>query len=191
MSRRRKQQLAAGAAVVLAIVLAAVLASGGNGGSGHSISVPAAQIPAGTTDPHAQDRTQIIALALAYQQALGQANGANPCNYFDPQSRVWVNTIAKHRYLSPISCATAAQENDVGGGLANLNPPGIDPATLQFGQPSQHVRCVDQYSPPVSLPASQRGLSWAIAEWAGTNGLQVTFVKENGRWWIDLLLCHD
>src|ERR1035441_9359888 len=124
MSRRRKQQLAAGAAVVLAIVLAAVLASGGNGGSGHSISVPAAQIPAGTTDPHAQDRTKIIALA--------HANGANPCNYFDPQSRVWVNTIAKHRYLSPISCATAAQENDVGGGLANLNPPGIDPATLQF-----------------------------------------------------------
>ena len=76
------------------------------------------------------------------------------------------------------------------GGLADLNPPGIDPTTLQFGQPTQQVRCVDQYSPPVSLPASQHGLSWAIAEWAGANGLQVTFVKENSRWWIDLLLCH-
>jgi hypothetical protein len=192
MSRRRKQLLAAaGGALVLVVVLVAVLAAGGSNGSRHSISVPAAQIPAGSTDPHAQDRTQITALALAYQQALGQANGANPCNYFDPQSRAWVNAIAKHRYLSPISCATAAQENDVGGGLANLNPPGIDPATLQFGQPSEHVRCVDQYSPPVSLPASQHGLPWAIAGWAGTNGLQVTFVKENGRWWIDLLLCHD
>ena len=110
MSRRRKQHLAAagGAALVLTIVLVAVLANGSNSGSSHSISVPNTQIPAGTTDPHAQDRRQITALALAYQQALGQANGANPCNYLDPQSLARVNTIAKHRYLSPISCATAA-----------------------------------------------------------------------------------
>lgn len=192
MSRRRKQQLAAAGAgaLVLTVVLVAVLAGGGNSGSSHSISVPSAQIPAGATDPHAQDRKQIAALALAYQQALGQPNGADPCNYFDPQSRAWVNTIAKHRYASPESCAAAAQEGDVGGGLANLYPPGIDPTTLQFGSASQRVRCVDQYSPPVSLPASQRGLSWAIAGWAGANGNQVTFVKENSRWWIDLLLCH-
>jgi len=192
MSRRRKQLLAAaGGALILAVLLVAVLAGGGSNGNSQSVSVPTAQLPTGTSDPHAQDRKEITALAIAYQQALGQASGADPCNYFDPQSRAWVNTIAKHRYLSPISCATAAQENDVGGGLADLNPPGIDPATLQFGQPDQRVRCVDQYSRPVGLPPSQRGLSWAIAEWAGTNGLQVTFVKENGRWWIDLLLCHD
>ena len=90
MSRRRKQQLAAGGAarLVLAIVLVAVLAGGGNSGSSHSISVPAAQIPAGTTDPHAQDRRQITALALAYQQALDRP-AAHPCSYFDPQSRAY------------------------------------------------------------------------------------------------------
>jgi hypothetical protein len=192
MSRRRKQLLAAAAGVgglVLAIVLAAVLGAGG----GHSISVPTAQIPAQATDPHARDRTQITALALAYQKALTQNTNADPCNYLDPQSRAWVNTIAKHRYLSPESCAAGVREGDVDGVVASANdyPPGIDPTTIQFGQPNQQVRCVDQYSPPVSLPASQRGLSWAIAGWAGANGLQVTFVNENGRWWIDLLLCHD
>lgn len=193
MSRRHKQLLAAaGGALVLVLVLVAVLAAGGNSGSGHSISVPAAQIPAQATDPHAQDRAQITALALAYQKALTQNTNADPCNYLDPQSRAWVNTIAKHRYLSPESCAAGVREGDVDGVVASANdyPPGIDPTTIQFGQPNQQARCVDQYSPPVSLPVSQRGLSWAIAGWAGANGLQVTFVKENGRWWIDLLLCH-
>ena len=188
MSRRRKQQLAAGGAVVLAIVLAAVLASGGNGGSGHSISVPAAQIPAGTTDPHAQDRTQITALALAYQQALGQTTNTDPCNYLDPQSRVSVTNRARRAYAGgPEPCAVAANElSDYAGGQ---RPPGIDPSTLQFGVPSQQLRC-DPYSAPVSLPASQHGLSWATAGWAGGVGGQVTFVKEDNRWWIDLLLCH-
>jgi hypothetical protein len=190
MSRRRKQQLAAaGGALVLVVVLVAVLAGGGSSDSSHSISVPGAQIPAGTTDPHAQDRRQIMALALAYQQALNQETPADPCSYLDPQSRARVNTIAKHRYLSPISCAGAAGENDISGGVATLYPPGINPATIQFGLPSQQVRCLP-YSPPVGLPASQHGLSWAIAGWAGANGNQVTFVRENGRWWIDVLLCH-
>ena len=77
MSRRRKQLLAAaGGALILAVVLVAVLAGGGNSGSGHSVSVPAAQLPTGTSDPHAQDRKQITALALAYQKALAQANAA-------------------------------------------------------------------------------------------------------------------
>ena len=188
MSRRRKQLIAAavGGGVLLAILLAVVLASGGSNGSGHSSTVPAS-----TTKSHAQDRAQITALALAYQNALTQKTSADPCNYFDPQSRAWVNTIAKHRYVSPISCATAAREGDVAGAVASGNdyPPGIDTTTIQFGQPNQQVRC-GLYSPPVSLPASQQGLSWAIAGWAGANGNQVAVIKENGRWWIDVLLCH-
>jgi len=191
MSRRRKQLLAAagGGGLVLAIVLVAVLASGGNSGSSHSISVPNAQIPAGTTDPHAQDRRQITALALAYQQALGQANGANPCNYLDPQSLAFATTQATHGYAGgPEPCAFAA--NQLSGGAGGLSPSGIDPSTIQFGLPSQQVRC-DPYSAPVSPPASQHGLPWAIAGWAGANGNQVAVVKENNRWWIDLLLCHD
>jgi hypothetical protein len=192
MSRRRKQLLAAaGGALILAVLLVAVLAGGGSNGSGQSVSVPTAQLPTGTSDPHAQDRKQITALAIAYQNALTQKTSADPCNYFDPQSRAWVNTIAKHRYVSPISCATAAREGDVAGGVASGNdyPPGIDPTTIQFGHPNQQVRC-GLYSPPVSLPASQQGLSWAIAGWAGANGNQVAVIKENGRWWIDVLLCH-
>ena len=189
MSRRRKQLLAAaGGALVLVVVLVAVLAGGGSNGSSHSISVPAAQIPAGSTDPHAQDRTQITALALAYQQALGQANGANPCNYLDPQSRAFAITKARHGYAGgPEPCAFAA--NQLSAYAGGLSPSGVDPSTIQFGLPSQQLRC-DPYSPPVSLPASQHGLSWAIAGWAGANGNQVAVVKENGRWWIDLLLCH-
>ena len=186
MSRRRKQLLAAaGGALVLAIVLAVC---GGNSGSGHSISVPAAQIPAGTTDSHAQDRRQITALALGYQQALAQASAANPCNYLDPQSRAFATTKARHGYAGgPEPCAFAANQlSDYAGGSA---PPGIDPSTIQFGLPSQLVRC-DPESPAVSLPASQHGLPWAIAGWAGAAGNQVAFVKETGRWWIDLLLCH-
>ena len=112
MSRRRKQQLAAaGGALALAIVLVAILAGGGSSGSSHSISVPSAQIPTGSTDPHAQDRRQITALALAYQQALGQANGANPCNYLDPQSRAFATTKARHGYAGgPEPCAFAANQ---------------------------------------------------------------------------------
>ena len=187
MSRRRKQQLAAaGGALVLAIVLVAVLAGGGSSGSSHSISVPAAQIPTGTTDPHAQDRRQITALALAYQQALGQATGANPCNYLDPQSRAWANTKARASLCRrprapapPLRRMTSWRRTPDG-----LSPPGIDPSTIQFGLPSQQVRCVDPYSPPVSLPASQHGLSWAIAGWAGANGLQVD-VRQGERPLVD------
>ncbi len=102
MSRRRKQLLAAaGGALILAVLLVAVLSGGGSNGSGQSVSVPTAQLPTGTSDPHAQDRKQITALAIAYQNALTQKTSADPCNYFDPQSRAWVNTIAKHRYGEP------------------------------------------------------------------------------------------
>ena len=193
MSRRRKQQLAAaaGAGLLLAIVLAAVLASGGGTDNSHSVSVPAGQIPGGTTDSHAQDRKEITALALAYQQALTQTTAVDPCSYLDPQSRAWVNTIAKHRHVAPESCAAGLREGDVNGGVAYGNdyPPGIDPSTIQFGSASQQVRCAP-YSRPVSLPTSQHGLPWAIAGWAGANGNQVAVVHEAGRWWIDVLLCH-
>jgi hypothetical protein len=187
MSRRRKQLAAAGGgALIIAVVLAVVLAGGS--GSSHSISVPAPQIPTKATDPHAHDRAQITALTLAYQQALGQANGANPCNYLDPQSLAFATTQATHGYAGgPEPCAFAA--NQLSGGAGGLSPSGIDPSTIQFGLPSQQVRC-DPYSAPVSLPASQHGLSWAIAGWAGANGNQVAVVKENNRWRIDLLLCH-
>ena len=192
MSRRRKQLLAAaGGALVLVAVLVAVLAGGGSSGSGHSISVPAAQIPAGSTDPHAQDRTQITALALAYQRALerfDQHTFANPCKYLDPQSHATETSYAKHDFAGgPEHCAAAADL--MSGYPGGQRPPGIDPSTLQFGLPSQQLRC-DPYSAPVSLPASQHGLSWATAGWAGGVGGQVTFVKEDNRWWIDLLLCH-
>ncbi len=189
MTRRRKQLVAAAVALVLVVALVAVLAGGGSSGSSHSISVPGAQIPAGSTDPHAQDRTEITALALAYQQVLGQdAPSSNPCNYLDPQSRAFAMTKARHAYAGgPEPCAFAA--NQLSAYAGGLSPSGIDPSTIQFGLPSQQLRC-DPYAAPVSLPASQRGLSWAIAGWAGANGNQVAVVKENNRWWIDLLLCH-
>lgn len=182
MSRRRKQLAAAASgALVLAVVLAAILASGGSSGNSHSTSVPTAQIPASSTDPHAQDCKQITALALAYQQALTQATGVDPCKYLDPQSRAWVDTIAKHRNATPESCAAGLREGDVNGDVAygNNRPPGIDPSTIQFGLPSQQVRC-DLYSPPVSLPASQHGLSWAIAGWAGAAGNQARALLASG-----------
>lgn len=188
MSRRRKQQLAAAGAgaLILAVVLAAVLAGGS--GSSHSISVPAAQTPTGNTDPRAQDRAQITALALAYQAAVLQdAAQRRLCSYLDPQSRALAIAQAKHTSPGPSPCWVAALA--LSGDAAGGQPAGIDPSTLQFSLPSQRVRC-DLESPPVSLPASQQGLSWAAAEWAAGTSQEVTFVKEDNRWWIDLLLCH-
>jgi hypothetical protein len=189
MTRRRKQQLAAGGAVLLAIVFVAVIAGGGNSGSIRSISVPAAQIPASTSDPHARDRAQISALAAAYQAAVLQEPARRTlCKYLDPQSRAFAVSQAKHTYLGPSPCWTAALT--LSGDVAGGQPGGIDPSTVQFGSPSQQVRC-DLQSPPVSLPRSQHDLPWAAATWAAAvSGNQVTFIKENGRWWIDVLLCN-
>jgi hypothetical protein len=191
MSQRRKQQLAAAAGgLVLAIVLVAVLAGGGNSGSGHSISVPAAQIPAGTTDPHARDRTEITALALAFQEAVRQDTPADPCAYLDPQSHAFTIAKARTDYAGGTElCSTAARQlAGYGGG----NPPGIDPAAIQFGSsPDQVFDCNAGTTPPSRLPVSQRGMPWAAAPWAGSAGNLVAFVYEHGRWWVDLLLCHD
>ena len=191
MSRRRKQLVAAavGGGVLLAILLAVVLASGGSNGNSHSISVPTAQLPTSTSDPHAQDRKEITALAIAYQAAVVQeAARSSLCRYLDPQSRAAATAQAKRTYPGPSPCWVAALT--LSGNVPGGQPAGIDADSLQFGLPSQQVRCNLQ-SPPVSLPASQHGLPWAAATWAAAvSGEQVTFVKEDNRWWIDLLLCQ-
>jgi hypothetical protein len=171
MSRRRKQQLAAGAGavvLVVAIVLVATLTTGAS------------------TDT-SKDRREIAAVALAYQQALN--GSADPCSYLDPQSRAYATYHGQHAYVAPESCGQAAREGDVSG-AGDLEPPGVSPVGIVFGSGSQQVDCSgDGSGPDHGLPASQRGLRWATAAWAGGAGAQVTFVREHGRWWIDLLIC--
>lgn len=184
MSRRRKQLLAAAVgALVLVVVLVAVLAGGGSSDSSHSISVPAAQIPAGTTDPHAQDRRQITAVALAYEQAI-EAN-TDPCSYLDPQSRVFAMAQVKRQLLGAHPCAAVAEQ-------MSGTPPveGVSSAGIVFASPSQQVDCSgDGTGPDHGLPTSQQGFRWATAAWAGGAGAQVTFVYEKQRWWVDVLIC--
>ena len=165
MSRRRKRMLAAGAVVVVvAIVLVATL--GGGGAS------------TGT----ATDRAQIAAVSLAYSQAI--AAFTNPCSYLDPQSRAYAMARAKHEYLSPVACARVAEQ------LSGTPPEGVSPAGIVFGSGSQRADCSGIGSgPDHGLPASQRGLPWATAAWAGGDGEQGTFVREDGRWWVDVLIC--
>jgi hypothetical protein len=167
MTRRRKQLLAA-AALVLAIVLVATLANGGS-------------------DKSPRDRAEIAAVALVYQQAL--SGSTDPCSHLDPQSRAYVTYHGKHAYVAAESCGQAARELDVSG-PGDLQPPGVNPAGIVFGSGSQQVDCSgDGTGPNHGLPASQRGLRWATAAWAGGAGAQVTFVREDGRWWVDVLIC--
>jgi hypothetical protein len=169
MSRRHKQQLAAGGAVVLVIAIVLV-----------------ATLTGGASNDTSKDRREIAALALSYQQAL---NGStDPCSYLDPQSRAYVTDHGEHAYVAPESCGQAARELDVSG-PGDLEPQGISPVGIVFGSGSQQVDCSGNGSGPNhELPASQSGLRWATAAWAGGAGAQVTFVRE-GRWWVDVLIC--
>jgi hypothetical protein len=186
MSHRRKQILA-GAAVVVVVVVAIVLV---------------ATLGGGTSTGTARDRDAISALALAYEKALHAST--NVCGYLDPQSRSYVLARAEHGEPGGAETCSIAGELAAIIGVAILNvgmvPPGrINPAAVQFGSPTQKVDCSgDGYGPEHGLPVSQRGMRWASVAWVPVGdprkgwwgaGGQGTFVREDGRWWVDVLIC--
>lgn len=184
--RRRNQLLTAGAgAVVIAVVLVATLAGGnGNDGHGRQVAVPTATIPP-QTDPHAQDRREIQAVARAYQAAFNPHSSKSPCDYLDGPTRQKVTQQGRRGELEfsphPVTCTEGLRRlGNTTSLFYRATPRGIDANKLQFDP---------QTDPLTNTPLSNEGVPQSLVDLPlavakSANGY-LFFVKERGRWRVD------